>query len=385
MSAIYVQLLLLSTALSSGLPPSPPPFSWDTVPLFIHAMNESGALNDSAAKYMSTFPLATIEKSQGQSESNPVCSLTEPCEEDKIIGALQQIRSHSSDVRTIFYLNSIINFPEYNLSTQFYGDNEQYLLHDDKTGELVFLSECHPGAPNHTIFDVSFNETRQFWLNTVRYAMTKHPGTVDGIFADRARANTSIDLDCVNFTDQHRADWQQGHTLMIQEAMDLVSSINKDRGIIICNGADLEGLNGRMFENFELNDANGVPPGNNLPQLTLEEGLRVSEVHEDKCSFYSEAYNASLAAYLIGAVPYSYYMCTESWTLQTGWDIAWENKDFEQPLGAPKGNATLKDNVYHREFGHGVQVFLDSQWKYPCIKWSDGSLTGTAQNCNKYA
>eukprot|EP01084_Bolivina_argentea_P145394 254843_1 len=380
--AVVMHLVIPSL---SQLPPYPPPFSWDTIPLFMHAMNESGALNKTAAKYMSSFPLATIEKAQGQDTNNAVCSLTQPCEEDKIIAALQQIRSYSNDVRTIFYLNSVVNYPQYNLSTHFTENNEKYLLHDDETGQLVYLTTCKSNAPNFTIFDTSYNETREFWLDTVKYALTKYPNVVDGIFADGARANTTqTPLECVNFTDKHRNDWQNGHTLMIQEAMSLVRSINKERGIIICNGANMNTLNGRLFDGFRINDSIGVPPGNNLPQLMDENGIRISEVHEDGCTFYSQKYNSSLAAFLIGAVKYSYYMCTKGWTLQTGWDIAWENKDFNQALGEPMMNATYKNNVYYREFSKGVKVWLDYQWQYPCIKWSDGSITGSNENCNKY-
>eukprot|EP01083_Nonionella_stella_P057743 151465_1 len=93
-------LVLLILGVSSTLPPSPPPFSWDTIPLFIHADYWHGPLNDTAAEYMSSFPLATIEKGQGQDYSNPICS--EPCAEDKMIAAGQKIRSYSNDTRIIF-------------------------------------------------------------------------------------------------------------------------------------------------------------------------------------------------------------------------------------------------------------------------------------------
>ena len=69
----------------------------------------------------------------------------------------------------------------------------------------------------------------------------------------------------------------------------------------------------------------------------------------------------------------------------TGWDIAWLNQDFKKPLGEPMGNATLKDGIYYRAFKEGVKVWLDNGGEYPCIKWSDGSITGGVANCNKYS
>ena len=63
-------------------------------------MNESGELNDAAAKYMSSFPLVTIEKME-DSLASPVChpSSQALCEEDRIIAALHQIRSYNAETR----------------------------------------------------------------------------------------------------------------------------------------------------------------------------------------------------------------------------------------------------------------------------------------------
>ena len=154
------------------MPPSPPPFSWDTVPLFIHGANSSGPLNDTAAKYMSSFPLATIEKFQDVN-NHPICNpnSNEPCEEDRMLLALSQIRSHNKSTRTIFYLNSMLNFPQYNLSTMFNGENEKYLLHD-VNDNIIWYGNCGDiggdGSTNTTIFDISQNETRDIWLNNLK-------------------------------------------------------------------------------------------------------------------------------------------------------------------------------------------------------------------------
>ena len=75
----------------------------------------------------------------------------------------------------------------------------------------------------------------------MKYALTKYPGVVDGIFADRARSTASDNLNCINWTQQHATDWQK-------EAMSLVYSLNKDRGIVMYNNADFKTVNGRMFE-----------------------------------------------------------------------------------------------------------------------------------------
>ena len=208
-------LHLLVTCTLSTLPPSPPPFSWDTIPLFIHAGNETGSLNKTAAKYMATYPLATIEKMQDE-DANLVCNPGNGkiCEEDRIIQALKQIRSYSDDTRTIFYLNSLLNFPQYNLSTQFFGENEKYLLHD-QNGKIVLWTQCAAKSPNTTVFDLSYNETINFWLDTVKYAMSKYPGVVDGVFADRGNTDITQSAHCINITKEKQQAWNQGILFLI--------------------------------------------------------------------------------------------------------------------------------------------------------------------------
>eukprot|EP01084_Bolivina_argentea_P070422 128011_1 len=284
-------------------PPSPPPFSWKTVPLFMHAANQSGPLNQTAAAYMSTFPLATIEKIQDLNSSCPL-NTPAPCEEDKIIAALKQIRSFNQETRNLFYLNTIINFPQYRLSTNFYGENEKYLLHNEQ-GKLVYLGECQPNSPNYTLFDLSYNKTRNFWLNTVQYAFTNEPGIVDGIFADRGKPTFQISH-CFNLSQNQSNALNNGHILLMQETMELIKKLNPKRYVMIANGNDIPKVNGRMFESINTMQY--------LSDFMNETGVRITEAHQDKCTIYSTVYNQSLAVYLIGAFEGSYYGCTEQWT-----------------------------------------------------------------------
>ena len=353
-----------------GLPPSPPPFSWDTIPLFMHAMNQSGPLNDTAAKYMSTFPMATVEKFQDNPKETVCTSSKNDCQEDRIIAALKKIRSYSSQTRTMFYLHSVILFPQYALALQFTGNNEKYLLHD-KNGK-----QCkHEG--NTTLFDLSKNETINFILDTVNYAMTAENGVVDGIFLDGGSTTLSTTEGGCIVTTEFKKEWDDGHIYLEQQMQKLISSINKDRGILIVNNADVSGVNARMFEKFS---------SGNLTEFTNEKNIRISEVHGENCVYDSGNYIRTVTGFLIGAYEYSYYAFSEGWTLQSGWDTLWEATDFHKNLGEPLGDATYdsKTKVYSRQFKSGTKVYIDSDWNYPCIKWSDGTITGTTDNCKRY-
>eukprot|EP01084_Bolivina_argentea_P265381 449817_1 len=339
---------------------------------------------------MASFPIATLPKFQGGPNGHiHFCnnSINMICEEDALIMALQQIKSYNNNTRTLFYLNTYLNFPYYNLSTYFYGKNEKYLLHDNN-GNLVWWSKCYPSRPNVTVFDLSQNETRNLWLSTIKYALTKYPNVVDGIYADSARAKLQDDLGCYNWSQQQINQWNQGHILLIQETMNIVKTINPHRGIVIGNNADINGVNGRMFESFRTNDSRALPPGNDLNVLMNDNGIRITEVHDDKCNCLNGSfqYNQTLSAYLIGAYKYSYYGCSNGFGLQNDWDEIWQNIDYYKPLGEPIMNATFNNmtRIYYREFNKGVKVWLDEQWQFPCISWNDGSFTGKIVDCKNY-
>ena len=373
-TAPFVRLLTLSIILGhcfSTLPPSPPSFSWDTIPLFMHAANQSGPLNDTAAKYMATFPIATVEKFQDSPDGTVCTSTNEECEEDKIIAALKKIRSYSSGTRTIFYLNGAINFPQYKLALQFTGENQKYLLHD-KNGKL-----CHHSG-NGTFFDFSQNETINFFLDTVKYGMTAGgDGVVDGLFLDQGNKMLSTtEGDCI-VTAEFAKAWDNGHVYVEQQTQKLITSLNKDRGILIVNNADVSGVNARMFEKFQ--------PGNETTFIN-EKNNRISEVHGENCVYGSSNYIRTVTAFLIGAYEGAYYAYSEGWTLQSGWDELWECKDCHKALGEPLGDASYdsKTKIYSRAFKSGTKVYIDSDWNYPCIKWSDGSITGSTDNCKRY-
>ena len=74
-----------------------------------------------------------------------------------------------------------------------------------------------------------------------------------------------------------------------------------------------------MFESMRPYDPNARPPGNDLLELMAEEGAgRISEAHADGCTNGTLEYNSTLAAFLVAAGNYSYYGCTQGWSLQTG-------------------------------------------------------------------
>ena len=348
----------------------------------MHAANASGPLNDSAARWMARYPLVTIENVQA-SAAQPAHKQ----QEKKIVAALEKVKSLNSSTRTLFYLNTIINFPQYDLSDKFLPQPE-LLLHD-ASGKLAMVKL---GGGEHTIFDLSLLPARRLWLSTIDEVMSSSK-SVDGVFTDRGRATAEFDLRSVNLTAAKRSIWNEGHVMLIRQLMMLVQQHRPQTGIVIPNGANIDGVNGRMFENFQVNDSRSVPPNNDILALQAEaqEG-RIAEVHRDNCAAGSGAqaplaFNESLPAYLVGAVSHSYYGCTEGWALQTGW-MEWR-PEYSKPLGEPIGEAEKVNGTWTRRFSKGTRVRLDetdtsTDWLHPCIQWADGTWTGLEEDCKKH-
>ena len=117
----------------------------------------------------------TIEKWQGPcaQHSKPP---TDTCGEEKlIIDTLRRVKQANNTVCTIFYYNSILNFPQYDLSALFMANNATLLLHDSK-GNLITEGGGH--KTNVTVFDYTQREACDLWASTCINATAT--GYVDG-------------------------------------------------------------------------------------------------------------------------------------------------------------------------------------------------------------
>ena len=102
--------------------PGPTPWvqhAWETVPVFVHTDNVTGPFSDEAIQFLAkSFAMVTIEKYQGPNAGgeNTVWRSTpgpvECCEEDRIAKTFRRMKKINSNVTTILYLNSVLDFPQ---------------------------------------------------------------------------------------------------------------------------------------------------------------------------------------------------------------------------------------------------------------------------------
>ena len=383
---------VLSVGAASDFPPQPPRFSWDTVPTFMHSGNGSGPLSKRTAQFMSRFPIVTMAGFHG----------TGCCNEDHIVEYATSVKDANASARVLYYQNALINFPQTRLGREENATVPESLLLHDLHGRLVYLGGCGSthAAPNHTIYDHSLPEMRKLWVENIANVTRANPGLVDGVFCDRSGSIADVatkDLMCYDFAPGHLDAWDRGHWASVADTMAALRPLTPT-AIVIGNHAEptpsmnlSKGAtwNGKMFEHF-IPDRPYIPGGDQLTALQNDAhfpGGLIAEVHVDSCSYTSDIYNRSLAAFLIGASEHSYYACTEGWGFPSGWD-KW-NPDYDRPLGAPNGPAVRTGTSWQRTFASGTSVWLETKdqlphaWGSSCIRWADGHVTaaGNLASC----
>jgi hypothetical protein len=231
-----MQWLLVAFCAAATAEPSWPRFSWDSVPVFYHSCNFTGDYTDDALKIITKFPMVTIEKGQAVEVSAGYA-------EDKIVGVLKRVKAIDPNISTIFYYNSILDWPFYKMHDEFLKHKEWWVK-DDK-GE-VCLMNGDGTFPNHTnmlSFDFTQAAAREFWISEcVNMTQT---GFVDGCFSDRAAPNNNPRCTLPN-----ASAFEAGH---VQVHQDLQKAIGN--GPLIANHAyDMQGVNAVQIENFRADE-----------------------------------------------------------------------------------------------------------------------------------
>ena len=187
--AAAVSLLLGGLYAAPAYVPRPPKFSWDTLPVFIHGSNQTGPINEEAIALMAKFPLVTVEKFQGPCANSHDPLPTPACDQETlIIDALKQVKAINANISTIFYYNSVLDFPQYKLHGMMLKDPS--LMLKDRDGKTVLMG-CPSPAGKCDVFDFSNAEARALFISECVNA-TKS-GFVDGCFLDRAVDGTPTD------------------------------------------------------------------------------------------------------------------------------------------------------------------------------------------------
>lgn len=299
---------------------------------------------EQAFTYMAKFPMVTIEKFQGPCAAKSMPPSDTCHQEEIIIDVLRRVKAVNSNVCTIFYMNSILNFPQYDLSEGFVANHAALSLHDS-SGTLI--GEGGGGKQNMTVFDFQQSAARELWAGTCIHAT--QTGFVDGCFADRAidvqKFETSGQI-----TPAQRAAFDEGHWNMLAQLQATIGA-----GPIIANHAyNLSGVGAAMIE-FGKADIATVE----YIQESAANG-KVTQAH------FGSINNDTMATFLIAAGA-NCYIGAGGWSIR-GEQMStvadrWLPQYYERPLGEPLSDAIVSTNpggnkTYTRRFKSGTSVSL---------------------------
>lgn len=169
MALAWTLFLLLSSASAQ---PSLPPWTWGTVPTFVHCSNSSGPLNDAILDTMAAASWTVIEKFQCVE-----CAPVGRGGEAKVLAAAAQIRAVNPSAAIFFYFAVDYTRNWYTLGDYFDAHPELEVHNADGT-----LATVRSEGSTWHVFDFSAPAALSAWVADVAATVAK--GNLQGIFID---------------------------------------------------------------------------------------------------------------------------------------------------------------------------------------------------------
>lgn len=360
-----------------------PEFSWDKMPLYMH-VRKSTAFTEDEIKFLSGFPLITLEKSTGY--------LTYGSNENGTLEAAKAIKAINPKTKILYYKNVVINWGNYEEDEIFLNEHPEALLRNDE-GELALM-------PNGTtgFFDISEEYIRDFWLNHVR--KISENSSIDGVFMDanikvlvpgffnsRVSSEKQQEIESGYFTMMDSLNSQIGQNNLLIANILRVRPEFTDSGREYLEYFDGSYIEGFDSENFGMTYADYLATGIEACQKSAREGELIAmsiglgesleganigidderesvELDED----LSARLDYLLAIFLICAEEYSYVYPHDGYNSLTSATWLKTFAQYEKNLGKPKGYAIKTGYVYTRSFEH-LDVWLDIENQKAQLNW----------------
>ena len=354
-----------------------PDFSWQVTPQYLMFADGQRVLNTTEVKRIAKLSdFICIEKNHAK-ETLGYAELGAKHE----VAAFKKVKPN---IKVLYYFNSAYAWPftSYNKNfTRAEIDKHQalkkFLIKNKENGQLEHRN-------NVFFFDVLNPDFRKWWVETV--AKGVNDSNADGVFIDQMHG----------FVWLRRAQRDEVKKAMGEMMRDLKTTLGTSK-IVLGNNAEktedvFPHVDAIMFEHFnsskltkenlleEWDDMLRIAKAGKMSVFRIgveaEEGTeeeikglpwpKRSAILEQK-SKERETY--FLAAYLIGAQPYSYFQYGWGWRLDTGPMINYP--ELIKPLGAPKAaykRTSMDKWEFTREFEH-AKVWIDTDKKTAKITW----------------
>ena len=356
-------LLLAGLARLTHSPPPPPDgpgtphFSWDRVPVYNFPCFDpsrkpglGGPFTDAELELLGKFPLLLLCHGYYDASGTLVRA------EEAMTAVATKIKARDPSVKILFYKNSILDWNDYSCHEKLLQRPELWARQANGSatrthGDTEFVQ------PPEGMLSVDFakKEGRDFWmsecLNATRSKM------FDGCFADRAPPASPANLDPAE-----QKAFTAGHAQVLLDTQAGIDALTPG-GLLVSNNAYIEGVKSTMLEGFRANNES-------ITQLMQGVAMGVAVLahggYSEDCRNMSRG---SLAAFLIGTGPGSFFGCSKAWTFRTGWNQWYA--DYDRPLGAPAGVAKYDSatDTWERSFGQGVRVSFNARTNVGDIDW----------------
>lgn len=357
-----------------------PEFSWDTTPMYYMFGDKERVLTPEEVEFIAKrTDFLCIEKSHGLGELGAA-----------ELGAKHEaaaFKKANPDIKVLYYFNSAYAWPYTSYNKDFTRKGveanpklKDFLLTDPETGEL--------GRQHGSVymFDFLNPEFREWWVETV--AQGVRDSDCDGVFIDQMHGNSRLRRDKSAEIARHMGDMMASLKAKLGPDKILLgnNACNPDAkhvypvcdAIMFENFADVRGSKENLL--VEWNDMLRNAKEGKVSVFRLGvEGAGRSYVRtisrEEKFAtmpkISQERVEFSLACFLVGAQPYSYFMYSWGWTLNDGSLV--DYPELQKPLGAPKGpyqRTTPKGWEFTREFEH-ASVWVDTDKRKAKITWRE--------------
>ena len=361
----FIALLLSSCGFAQD--DKMPPFSWETIPVYIH-FGDVDALTDEEVEFVASHTGFTcLEKGHGINKHGST--------EKGIEADVKRMKQINPKLKNLYYWNTFLDYSLYDAHNVYQQHPEWWLKTkngelDKKNGDLMR-------------YDLSNPEVREWWTEEAKRAVVD--GACDGVFMDafpQVASLANIDL----WGQQKFDDIQRG----LKEIIVLTKQKLGDEAIIMYNGIRntdhlkfgmgyLELCDAVTIEHFGvlqsaskenmLLDIENATTAGKMGKIVVFKGWPSFLWMDEKVkkSTYKELLEEAqqditfpLACFLIAAQEYSYF-CYSWGYRQNGGMLDWY-EEFDQPLGKPMGDYVKNGWELSREFAHcNVWVNLASR------------------------
>jgi hypothetical protein len=360
-----------------------PEFSWDTMPLYMHAWKQT-SYTDEEIKYLAQYPLITLEKVQGKKEGTV---------QEGTLKAARAIKEVNPNAKVLYYKNIVLDWGS-GVSKQLNSIHGGYLQAPDGTYPTINIKN------SAKFFDISKPKVQQWWIKDAKDML--EDSSLDGLFID---ANIKVLVEHY-FGKSKKLGTDKAKALIVGYHS-LLTGINdefREDNILIANiirarleNAGLEYMeyfDGSYFEGFEHN-VNGVSKPDYLVKgieagqktarngkiLAFTAGLGKAMKKDSSGIGLDEArhtigslvqvqqrVNYLTAIFLIMAEKYSYFYPHDGYGVHKSRTWLKDISIFKNRLGSPKGPAIREGYVFTREFEY-CSVYLNVETEEATLEW----------------